>query len=132
MDIVVDANIYLVVILNEPEKSNIIERTKKVELVSPEVLPYEIGNALVAMSKRKRLNKEEILRGFNIFNMIPLRLVSVNIEKALDIAYTFNIYMYDAYYLELAQRLKVPLLTLDNQMQDIAKTLKIKLLEVEL
>jgi len=64
--------------------------------------------------------------------MIPLRLVSVNIEKALDIAYTFNIYMYDAYYLELAQRLKVPLLTLDNQMQDIAKTLKIKLLEVEL
>jgi len=132
MDIIADANIYLAVILNEPEKARIIERTKEAELVSPEVLPYEIGNALTAMLKRKRLNKEEILKGFNIFNMIPLRLMPVNIEKALDIACTFNIYAYDAYYLELAQQLKIPLLTLDNPMQDIAKTLKIKLWEVEL
>jgi len=132
MDIVVDANIYLAVILNEPEKPSIIEQTRKVELVSPEVLPYEIGNALAAMSKRNRLNKEQVLKSFNIFNMIPARLVPVNIDKALDIACTFNIYAYDAYYLELAQRLKVPLLTLDNQMQDIAKTLKIKLLEIKL
>jgi hypothetical protein len=36
----------------------------------------------------------------------------------------FNIYAYDAYYLELAKRLKIPLLTLDNQMKDIASALK--------
>ena len=63
--------------------------------------------------------------------MIPLHLEPVNIAKALDIACMFNIYAYDAYYLELASRLKIPLLTLDGQMKDIAKTLKIKLMEVE-
>lgn len=72
------------------------------------------------------------MEGFDIFNKIPFRLAHVDIEKALDIACSVNIYAYDAYYLELAQRLNVPLLTLDNQMQDIAKVLNIKLLEVNL
>ena len=130
--IIADANIYLAVILNEPEKQAIIENTRGVELISPEVLPYEIGNALTAMLKRKRLNKEQIIKSFDIFNMIPLNLEPANITKALDIACTFNIYAYDAYYLELAKRLKIPLLTLDSQMKDIAKALKIKLMEVEL
>ena len=131
MDIVTDANVYLAVILNEPEKQTIIELTKGVELISPEMLPYEIGNALTAMLKKKRLNKDQIIDSFDIFNMISLHLEPVNIAQALNIACKFNIYAYDAYYLELAERLKVPLLTLDNQMKDIAKTLKIKLLEVE-
>ena len=131
MNIVVDANVYLAVILNEPEKQTIIEHTKGVELISPEVLPYEIGNALTAMLKKKRLNKNQIIESFDIFNMIPLHLAHVNINQALNIACKFNIYAYDAYYLELAERLKTPLLTLDNQMKDIAKTLKIKLLEME-
>lgn len=129
--IVADANVYLAVILNEPEKQAIIENTRGVGLVSPEVLPYEMGNALTAMLKRKRLNKEQITKSFNIFNAIPLHLEPVNIAKALDIACTFNIYAYDAYYLELAKRLKIPLLTLDSQMKDIAKALKIKLMEVK-
>ena len=49
--IVADANVYLAVILNEPEKKSIIENTRGVTLISPEVLPYEIGNALTAMLK---------------------------------------------------------------------------------
>jgi len=132
MNIVVDASIYLAVILNEPEKRVIIEHTKGVELISPEVLPFEIGNALVAMFKRKRLYKEQVVESFNIFNMISLHLATVKINKALDLSCRFNIYAYDAYYLELAERLKVPLLTLDNKMQSIAKTLKIQLIEVKL
>jgi len=129
--IVADANIYLAVILNEPEKRDIIEKTRGVELISPEVLPYEIGNALTAMLKRKRLNREQVIRSFGIFDVIPSHLMSVDIEKALDIACTFNIYAYDAYYLELAKRLKIPLLTLDSQMKEIAEALKIKLMEVK-
>ena len=131
MNIIVDANVYLAVILNEPERQAIVECTKGIELISPEVLPYEIGNALTAVFKRKRLNKEQTIKSFDIFNTIPLQLAPVNITKALDIACRFNIYAYDAYYLELSERLNIPLLTLDNQMKDIARTLKIKLMEVK-
>jgi predicted nucleic acid-binding protein len=130
MNILVDANIYLAVVLNEPEKQRIIEITKGAELVSPEVLPYEIGNALTTMFKRQRLNKEQAIKGFNIFDAIPVRLESIDVFIALDIACNFNLYAYDAYYLELAQRLNFPLLTLDNQMKDVAKLLNIKLLEL--
>ena len=131
MSVVVDASVYLAVVLNEPEKQIIIERTKGSDLISPEVLPYEIGNALIAMLKRKRLNKEQAIKSFDIFNMIPLDLAPVNIGKALEISCKFNIYAYDAYYLELAERLKMPLLTLDNSMKGTAKALRIKLIEVE-
>jgi len=30
--------------------------------ISPEILPYEIGNALSAMIKRKKLSKDEALQ----------------------------------------------------------------------
>ena len=132
MNILVDANVYLAVVLNEPEKQRIIEMTKGAELVSPEVLPYEIGNALTAMFKRQRLTKEQALKSFNIFDIIPIRLENVDVFAALDIACNFNIYAYDAYYLELAQRLNLPLLTMDNQMKEIAKSLNLKLLEVNI
>jgi len=130
--VVVDANIFLAVILNEPEKQAIINNTRGIELISPEVLPYEIGNALTAMLMRKRLNREQIIKCFDTFNLIPLHLEHVIIARALDIACMFNIYAYDAYYLELTERLKIPLLTLDNQMKTIAKTLNIKLIEIQL
>ena len=130
MDIVVDASAYLAVVLNEPEKQRIIEITKGAEIISPEILPYEIGNALVAMFKRKRLSKEQVLKSFNIFDVIPTHLENINIFTALEIACKHNIYAYDAYYLELAQCLKLPLLTMDNQMKEIAIQLNIKTLNI--
>jgi predicted nucleic acid-binding protein len=129
MKILVDVNIFLAVILNEPEKKHIIELTNNFELISPEILPYELGNALSAMLKRNRLNKDQILTSYKIFEKIPVRLVSVEIEKALSIAAEYNIYAYDAYYLEAATRLNLGILTLDQKMRDIASELNISLME---
>ena len=55
MKIVADTNIFLAVALNEPEKKEIIALTVGHELIAPEILPFEIGNALSALVKRKRL-----------------------------------------------------------------------------
>ncbi len=62
-------------------------------MVAPEVMPYEIGNALSAMMKRRRLTQEQVQASFNILETIPL-------------------------------------LTLDQQMIDTARSLNIKLMEV--
>jgi predicted nucleic acid-binding protein len=110
----------------DPEKTRIVELTKDCEIISPEVLPFEIGNALSAMNKQKKLSENEILECFTIFNQIPVRFV----ETALQIAIRNNIYAYDAYYLEIAKRLKIPLLTLDNKMIEVAKKMKISTFEV--
>jgi predicted nucleic acid-binding protein len=129
-EIIVDANIFLSVILNEPEKQRIIALTKNHTLVAPEILPYEIGNALSAMMKRKRLDKAQSLQSFAIFETIPLHLVKMDIPQAIALAHRFNIYAYDAYYLETALRLQLPIITLDKQMKDTGYNLHLEIVEV--
>ena len=130
MKVVVDANIFLSVILNETEKQKIIKLTFDCEIISPSVLPFEIGNALSAMNKQKKLSEKEVLECFAIFNKIPVRLIETDIRSALEIAIKNNIYAYDAYYLEIAKRLKIAILTLDNKMIEVAKQMKISIIEV--
>lgn len=125
MNFIVDANIFLAVIMNEPEKTGIIRLTENSNLVSPVILPYEIGNAFSSMAKRGRIEKESIIKCYNIFQSIPVRLAQVEIEKALQLAVLYNIYAYDAYYLEVARRLNLPLLTLDSRMKEIAGKINI-------
>ncbi|QTA84450.1 type II toxin-antitoxin system VapC family toxin [Desulfonema magnum] len=48
----------------------------------------------------------------------------------MKIAVQFNIYAYDAYFLECAAALKLPLLTLDRQMAVLAQKMKIETLEI--
>lgn len=65
MKIIADTNTFLAVVLNEPEKSEIIRLTTGYDLVAPLILPFEIGNALSAMLKRRRLNSDEVLSAWN-------------------------------------------------------------------
>ncbi|NUN22036.1 MAG: hypothetical protein HUU09_01025 [Candidatus Jettenia caeni] len=53
MDIVADASAFLAVVLNESDRDWIISKTIGCKIVSPEILPYEIGNALIAIRKKR-------------------------------------------------------------------------------
>jgi predicted nucleic acid-binding protein len=129
MNIIMDASAIITMLIDEPEKDLIINLTKDVELLSPEMIPFEIGNALTRLKRRHILNDEKVIEAYSVYKKIPLRLVEVNIENALKIAYQYNIYAYDAYYLEVTFRLKLPLLTLDKQMKNIAKKMNLDMLE---
>jgi len=129
MKIVSDTNILLAVIFNEPEKNNIIQLTSGNEAIAPEILPYEAGNALSAMIKRKQITQKEALNAQKAINDIPVRLMSIDISQALKLAIDFNIYAYDAYFLQCAINQSCPLLTLDKGMKKVAKELNIKILE---
>jgi predicted nucleic acid-binding protein len=130
MEIIVDASTLICVILNEPEKKKIISLTEGIDLVSPEMISFEIGNALSRMYKRHRLNEEQIIKSYKLFESLPVRLVKVDMTKALKLSCKYNIYAYDAYYLETAYRLKMPLLTLDGHMKNNGKDMRIDILEV--
>tara|TARA_R110001592_G_scaffold318604_1_gene595816 strand:- start:1959 stop:2348 length:390 start_codon:yes stop_codon:yes gene_type:complete len=129
MNIITDTNILLAVVLNEPEKERIIEQTSNCKLLSPEILPYEIGNALSAIVKRKQLTAEQALQAIELADAIPVRLVQPDIKSSLELALRFNIYAYDAYFLQAALSLNCPLLTLDKKMKEVAKQLNIVVLE---
>ena len=129
MKIIVDTNIFLAVALEESEKKNIIKLTVGHELVAPEVLPFEIGNALTAMMKKHTLETDELISAWDIVQAIPVELRQIDIRSALGIASRFNIYAYDAYFIECAISLRSPLLTLDRQMKIVAQNFGIHILE---
>jgi predicted nucleic acid-binding protein len=124
-----DTNTFLAVALDEPEKPWIIEVTQETDLTAPEVLPYEIGNALSSLVKRKRFPSSRIIDVWNIISKIPVELIGVDIQAAITLAGQFKIYAYDAYFLQCALQLRCPLLTLDRGMRRIAKTLDIPTVE---
>lgn len=129
MKIVADTNIFLAVALNEPEKTEIIALTVGHELIAPEVLPFEIGNALSALIKRNRLTQEEAFLAWKACHSISVSLQTIDIEKALTIAIKNNIYAYDAYFIECAASSRCSLLTLDNQLKAVCRKQGIKILE---
>jgi len=92
-------------------------------------LPYEIGNALIAVRKKGSLNDREVLKAYDISQRIAVKLVPVKIHDAIKIALRFSIYAYDAYYLQCCVENKLPLISLDDRMCDAAKNLSIKVVE---
>ena len=130
MRLIVDTNIFLAVALDEPEKPGIIEVGSGHDAVSPDVLPYEIGNALSAMIKRRQLTESEAISAYSMTTKIPVKLVQIDIQKSLEIAIKFNIYAYDSYFIQCAISMNAPLLTLDKKMKSVAKELNIKILEL--
>lgn len=130
MPIVTDTSVIIAVILNEPTKSRIIEETKSQELIAPDSLKWEIGNAFSALFKRKKISFEQAIAGFEIFMQIPIRYPDTDFNNAIKISYEHNIYAYDAYFLSLAQKHKCPFITLDGPLQKIAIKMGIKVVEV--
>jgi predicted nucleic acid-binding protein len=107
----------------------VINQTLGCKIVSPEILPYEIGNALIAVRKKGRLTDREVLRAFDMSQRISVRFLSVNIHNAMKVAIRFSIYAYDAYYLQCCIENKLSLISLDSRMCDIARKLGIKVVE---
>jgi predicted nucleic acid-binding protein len=81
------------------------------------------------MMKKGTLRSDEIQTSWEIIQHIPVEWRRIDIKSALNIAAKFNIYAYDAYFLECADSLKCPLITLDQEMQRIAREMGILVLE---
>jgi predicted nucleic acid-binding protein len=120
MKLAVDTRALLAVVLNEPERLSIIAASQDCDLVASDIMPFEVGNALVAMVRRKRLNPDEVLAAWSIFGRFPISLSSIDMSAALKMALRRGICAYDAYVLQCAAEQRAELLTLDQRMQTIA------------
>jgi predicted nucleic acid-binding protein len=129
MDIVSDASVFLAVALFENDRDWVIEKTTGLNIISPEVLPYEIGNALIAIKRKGRLDEQGIIQAFDLSQKIAVKLVAVDINEAIKTAMKFNIYAYDAYYLQCCIENSLPLISLDDRMCEVAGNLNIKVVK---
>jgi predicted nucleic acid-binding protein len=129
MEIVTDASVLLAVVLNEADRDWAIARTADCSLGAPEILPYEVGNALIAVHRKGRLSERELVRAFDICQNIAVRLTAVRVRDALRLAVRHHVYAYDAYYLQCCLENDLPLLSLDERMCAVARKLKIEVME---
>ena len=130
MYLTIDTSALIAVIGNEQTKPLIIELSKGYDLCAPMSVHWEIGNAFSAMLKRQRIRIDSAKQALIAYNSIPIKYIDIPLDKALGIAHAHNMYAYDAYLIQCALQTNTSLLTLDNGLSNIAKTIGISLLEV--
>lgn len=100
------------------------------DLIAPASVHWEVGNAFSAMFKRSRISLEQAKHALVAYRQIPLRLVEVELERALELSSEHAIYAYDAYLIACAERQRCPLLTLDRGLRHAAGRAGTSVLEV--
>ena len=76
---VIDTSAIVAVLLSEPERAMLVRVTRGAELVAPASVHWEIGNALSAGLKRRRLTLAEGQRALTAYAAIPIRFVDVDL-----------------------------------------------------
>ncbi len=101
-------------------------------LVVPSLWPFEVANALLVLLRRKRITTEERDRALNALARLPLLVDDEGCRLAFrttsELAAEHGLSVYDAAYLELARRRKLPLASRDGALCQAAKACHIKLL----
>jgi predicted nucleic acid-binding protein len=127
MAVIIDTSAIIAVLLSEPERATLVEVTRGAELAAPASVHWEVGNALSAGLKRRRLTLAEGQRALTAYEAIPIRFVEVDLALSLELAADHGLYAYDAYLLTCALQQRAPLLTLDAGLTRTAITLGINL-----
>ncbi|MBI3636017.1 MAG: type II toxin-antitoxin system VapC family toxin [Candidatus Rokubacteria bacterium] len=130
MDLVIDTSAVLAVLLDEPERGALIEATAGATLCIPPSVPWEVGNAVSALVRRRRLTRTQARRVVQSFEAIPVETVAIELERAVDLADVHGLYAYDAYLLEAARARRAPLVTLDRALRRAAGRMGIHTVEI--
>ena len=98
----------------------------------PEIWPLEIANALLVAERRRRMREKDIERAINDLAALPITIDQETHQRALkatfSLASKYKLSSYDAAYLELAQRTRSPLATLDKKLRSACRAAGIELL----
>ena len=127
-ELIIDASCILEYLLNQENKDTIVNKVSNSKLVAPSCLPFEIGNAISKLIKRGLISIYEGVSVFHEYARIPIRLIEPEIPSAIVIAGENKSYAYDAYYINVAEQMALPLYTLDDQMHRIASDRGVKCL----
>ena len=93
-------------------------RMRTEEAVVPCLWWFEVRNILVVNERRRRINESDTAAFLLNLSRLRVRVDRLTDENALlRLARTHGLSVYDAAYLELAQREGVPLATLDNDLR---------------
>ncbi|MGO9007435.1 MAG: type II toxin-antitoxin system VapC family toxin [Beijerinckiaceae bacterium] len=115
---------------DHPIAARALERIRTDEARVPSLWWFEIRNALIVNERRKRLTENDTAAFLR-----DLARLGVTVDRSpeeadvLTFARRYNLTVYNAAYLELAQREGVPLATLDADLATAARAEAVALLD---
>ena len=130
MSLVIDSSITLAWFFEDErtERADVVMRqVAKTGAVVPSLWRLEIANALQSALRRKRINA-----AFRDASIADLRSFPIAVDSETDrhawgtsltLAERCQLTLYDAAYLELAQRLRLPLASLDQDLRAASRAL---------
>lgn len=127
--IVVDASIAAAWFLDErqsPFAAALLQ--SEVELIAPDLMPAEVGSALVRAFRRNLIASEEVGKGLATITagLVTLHPTTPLLTAACDLACKLRGSIYDATYLELARRNAALLVTADGRLAGMAASLGVR------
>jgi predicted nucleic acid-binding protein len=135
MALVLDASITLAWAFQEvePTASEARERLRREDAVVPSLWWFEVRNGLVMGERRRLLTEQRSGRFLRDLGRVTLIVDGIPDETAvLTLARRHRLTVYDAAYLELAQRQALPLATLDGELATAARTEQVALIGAEI
>ena len=91
----------------------------------PSIWPVEVANALLVLVRRRLLTEDDRVDGLEWLREAPVRIdhesASLALTRLSTIAADYNLSIYDAAYLELAQRRRLLLGCRDRALRHAAK-----------
>jgi predicted nucleic acid-binding protein len=111
---------------------DLLDRVAETGAVAPSLWPLEALNGLLMAERRRRLDTKRRQRLADFLRDLPVTLDAETADQAWTatarLAERYRLTMYDAAYLELAQRRRLPLATLDQDLIRAGKALGMTLL----
>jgi predicted nucleic acid-binding protein len=83
------------------------------------------------MLRRRRASLADAKDAVSAYRQIPLRLIDVDLEEALDLSARLGIYAYDAYQVVCARAAHCPLVTLDAALAKAARAEGVRVMEID-
>ena len=98
--------------------------------VAPALWPFETLNGVEMMRRRGRLDDEAASDALEVLRLLPVEVEPADFQRTLHavlpLARKHGLTVYDAAYLELAKRRRLPLATLDDQLRTAARKVRVK------
>jgi predicted nucleic acid-binding protein len=130
MKLIVDTSILIAVLVSEPERDRIVTMTQDTDLLAPQSVHWEIGNAFSSMIKRKRISLPQALKALDAYERIPIRFIETSLHEAMSIATKHDLYAYDAYLISCAKDQRCSIMSLDKALIQAARAAGISVVEV--
>lgn len=95
--------------------------------------PLEVLNLLLSAERRGRMARGERNEFLKMLGRLPIRVEAasiIEVERIVDLADAHKLTSYDAGYLELAFRMRLPLATKDEQLAEAGPRIGVEILAV--